>query len=154
VRGCCRRNYVQIQKSEKLFENGTNSLIRNVYKGETAAMHSLFIGQTLTLFGEPDYWTEDYENIFSCVVSAEHNGNIIFLDVYHGAGGPAIGGPTGGEAEQAADELAEIIVSAEPTDYEWEGVYEDVGVTIKMGVKDGEPYYESEMPEESEELWG
>jgi len=140
-------------KPEKFFENEHNSLIRNVYKDETAVEHSLFIGQALTLFGEPDYWTEDYENIFSHVVSAESDGNVIFLEIYHGPSGPAIGGADSGEAEQAADELAELIVSAEPTDYEWEGVYEDVGVTIRMGVEDGEPYYKSEFPEESEELW-
>lgn len=133
--------------SQKLSQ-GT-SCICNVYSGEKGEKHSLFIGQVIKLFGNPDYMTDDYENAFSCAVSAiDDNGNIIYLEIYHGASGPAIGGTNDEEARKAAQALAQIIMESEADDYEKEFVYEDIPVKIKMGVKNGIPYYESEFPEE------
>ncbi len=129
-----------------------SSLIRNVYEDEEAEYHSLFIGQVLSRFGEPDYVSEDNETLFSKAVSAtDESGNEIIFEVYYGPSGPAIGAdPYGREAEvnAAADRLAEYIMSAEPKDFEYVSVYGDLDITVKMGVKDGKPYYISEIPED------
>ena len=41
------------------------SKIFNVYDDKSAEYHSLFIGQVLSLFGEPDYTTENNEDLYS-----------------------------------------------------------------------------------------
>ena len=122
--------------------------IRNLYEDKPSEYHSLFIGQVLSRFGEPDYITEDNENLFGKAVSAEDkNGNSVYLEIYYGPSGPAIGGDVGSEeCRKAADELAEFIMSAEPKDFEYKSVYEDFGVTVTMGVENGKPYYQSDIP--------
>lgn len=119
------------------------SKICNVYEVETEKESSLFLGQVKTLFGEPDYITENYEEMFSCAVVAKNqDGNVLYLEIYSGPSGAAIGGVNDEASEKAAKELARLIMVAEPTDYDWEGVYSDIPVNIKMGVKNGKPYYE------------
>lgn len=133
--------------SPDLLTNGS-SKIRNLYDDKAAEYHSLFVGQVLSRFGEPDYITEDNENLFSKAVSAEDkDGNVIYLDVYYGPSGPAIGGDVRDEeSRKAADALAEYIMAAEPKDFEYTSVYEDFGVTVIMGVENGKPYYISDTP--------
>ena len=127
------------------------ALIRNLYDDKLAEYHSLFIGQVLSRFGEPDYTTEDNEDLFSKAVSAEDkDGNVIYLEVYYGQSGPAIGGDVferREESRKAADALAEYIMAAEPKDFESKSVYGDFGVTLKMGVENGKPYYITDFPE-------
>lgn len=125
------------------------SNICNIGDGSIQAV-SRCLGQVITLFGQPDSITEDYEDVFSCGVSAEDEaGNVLYLEVYHGPSGPSIGGdPHSEEHKAAAKELAELICSAQPADYDWEGVYADIPANIRMGVRNGKPYYESEMPED------
>lgn len=126
--------------------------ICNVYDVDNQDGHSLFLGQVKTLFGEPDYITKDNENMFSCMVSAtDKEGNVIYLDIYYGPSGPAIGGYDDEESAKAATELSNLIIQAEPTDYDWEGYYIDIPVKINMGVKNGQPYYNSEILELSDE---
>ncbi len=126
--------------------------ICNVYDVDNQDGHSLFLGQVKTLFGEPDYITKDNENMFSCMVSAtDKEGNVIYLDIYYGPSGPAIGGDDDEESAKAATELSNLIIQAEPTDYDWEGYYIDIPVKINMGVKNGQPYYNSEILELSDE---
>lgn len=124
------------------------SKIRNLYEDKPSEYHSLFIGQVLSRFGEPDYVTEDNENLFSKAVSVEDkNGKVVYLEIYYGPSGPAIGGDVSSEeCRKAADELAEFIMSAEPKDFEYKSVYEDFGVTVTMGVENGKPYYQSDIP--------
>ncbi len=128
------------------------ALIRNLYDDKLAEYHSLFIGQVLSRFGEPDYTTEDNENLFSKAVSAEDkDDNMIYLEVYYGPSDPAIGGDVFDreeESRKAADALAEYIMAAEPKDFEYKSVYEDFGVTLRMGVENGKPYYISDIPED------
>lgn len=126
--------------------------IKNMYDDSEfnyeASYHSLFIGQLLTLFGEPAYWSDNNEDLLSYIIAADDtNGNVIYLEVYYGPSGPAIGGHNGDEYELAANELEKIIMAAEAKDFEVESTYEDVGVTVKMGVKDGKGYYDSIYPE-------
>lgn len=118
------------------------SKICNVYEIETERESSMFLGQVKTLFGEPDYITENYEEMFSCAVAAkDQDGNVLYLEIYSGPSGAAIGGSNDEVSEKAAKELARLIMDAEPTDYDWQGVYSDIPVNIKMGVKNGKPYY-------------
>ena len=78
--------------SPDLLPNGS-SISRNLYDDNAAEYHSLFIGQVLSRFGEPDYTTENNEDLYSKAVSAEDkDGNMIYLEVYYGPSGPAIGG--------------------------------------------------------------
>ena len=95
-----------------------------------------------------DYITEDNENLFCKAVSAEDkDGDVIYLDVYYGPSGPAIGGDVRDEeSRKAADALAEYIMTAEPKDFEYTSVYEDFGLTVIMGVENGKPYYISDTP--------
>ncbi len=58
------------------------------------------------------------------------------------AGGPAIGGGQDEVSRAAADELSVLSKNAEPSDYDWEGYDMDGPCTIKMGVRNGKPYYE------------
>ena len=110
-------------------------------------------GQAIALFGQPDFFTEDYEDIFSMVVAAKsEDGEILYLEIYQGPSGPAIGGKNDDTHKAAAKELAKMLKVAKPADYDWEGDYEDVPVHIKMGIKNGSVYYDSDMPE-CEDPW-
>ena len=90
--------------------------------------------------------------MFSKAVSAEDkDGNVIYLEVYYGQSGPAIGGDVFDrreESRKAADALAEYIMAAEPKDFESKSVYGDFGVTLRMGVENGKPYYITDFPED------
>lgn len=134
--------------SSELFPYGTSKLC-SVYDNMSAEYHSLFIGQALALFGEADYTTWNNEDLYSKVVSAEDkDGNVVYLEVYYGPSGPAIGGDIADEnAQRAAKALVDYIMQVKPKDFEYVSVYEDLDVTVRMGVKDGVPYYESEFPE-------
>lgn len=118
---------------------------------------ALFFGKLITLFGEPYSTTDDYEDMYSYWITAENGQNKIYLEVYHGASGASVGGqPIDTDREQekiymkVAGELIAFIESVEPSDYEWEGIYEDIPVNVKYAVKDGVAYT-SESPAESEE---
>lgn len=133
---------------------------RNLYSEDTAEKHSLYIGQVIARFGEPEHHTPDNEDLFSQIVSARDKaGKEWYLEVYYGPSGPAITGfsETEGDLEEeyqtVIDELAEYIMAARPADFAWESMYGDTSVGIKMGVKEGEPYYETVFPEELEKAF-
>lgn len=118
--------------------------IGNDPSGERA--FALFLGKAMTVFGQPDWMDTDWENMYSyLIITEDEQGNIIYLEIYHGPSGSAIGGQD--INKQAAEELAELILSAKPTDYEWESIYEDIPVNVKYIVRDGKAYVESEFPE-------
>lgn len=113
----------------------------------------LFFGRAITVFGQPDWTDEDWENMYSYLIVAEDGqGNEIILEVYNGSSGSAIGGYDGENYKQAAEELAQLILSAEPSDYEWEGCYYDIPVNMKYTVRDGKAYVEYEYPEDMEDF--
>lgn len=134
-------------------ENIGFSKLCSVYdlKG-TDEKYALFYGKLRTVFGEPDYTSDDYESMYSYnVMAVGENGESFYLEVYHGPSGAAVGGkPFDISKEQeeiymsAANELIAFIESAEPSDYVWEGIYEDIPVNVKYAVKDGKAYTESE----------
>ncbi len=112
-----------------------------------------FPGQLKFLFGEPFVMNEDFENILNYIIEAKDEfGNILLLSVYSAGSGPSIGGHSkDNETEyiKAAEELATYIREADVLDYEYEGYYLDGPNKIKMGIKNGKPYYEeTEMSEE------
>ena len=118
---------------EAMFDNGFNGL---------------FVGQVVTMFGDENV-TGDYEALLSYIVAAEDaSGEVIYLEVYFGPSGPAIGGSAGENYDKAAEELEKVIRSIEPMDYECECTYYDLidigGGTI-MGTKDGKGYYRMEI---------
>lgn len=136
--------------SRDLLPYGTSKIL-GVYDSQEAKYHSLFIGQALNLFGEADYISENNEDLYSKAVCAENeDGGKIYLEVYYGPSGPAIGGvdPCNEEIQAAARELEQYIMAAKPQDFEYKSVYEDMGITVRMGVKNGNPYYETDLPED------
>lgn len=122
--------------------------IRSVYsEHHESEYHGLFLGQVVTLFGAENL-TENNEDLISHAVAAENeNGDIIYLEVYYGPSGPAIGGQDGENFEEAAKELEDIIRNTVPVDFECSSVYEDVGVSIRMGTKNGKGFYEADFGE-------
>lgn len=124
--------------------------IRGLYENDHEKKNSLFVGQVITLFGEADDIAQDSENMCSWAVCAEDkSGHKIYLEIYYGLSGPAIGGNDAEGYEAAADELAELIMSAKPADFQFESTYEDIPETICMEVLDGWPSYEMRLEEDA-----
>ena len=118
-----------------------SSRICRIYDGFNKDVYAL--GQLKTLFGEPLYITENLENQFSyCIMATDENGKTCYLDVYSASTGPAIGGPA--SAREAANALAAYIRGAKASDYDYEGYYLDGPCKVKRGIKNGQPYEESE----------
>ena len=125
--------------------------IRGVYEDviySDSGINGLFVGQVVTMFGDRNV-TNDYEALLSYIVAAEDEaGDVIYLEVYFGPSGPAIGGSAGDNYAKAAEELETVIRSIEPIDYECECTYFDLfpfgGGTV-MGTKDGKGYYRTEI---------
>ncbi|MDE5946295.1 MAG: hypothetical protein K2G63_03160 [Oscillospiraceae bacterium] len=116
--------------------------------------YALFFGKVRTVFGEPDYISEDWENMYGYMITAEdcEDNNKLFFEIYHGSCGSSVAMPRSKDVdsnayEKAKKQLVELIESAEPVDYEWEGVYEDIPVNIKYIVRNGKVKVESEFPE-------
>lgn len=117
---------------------------------------ALFYGKLRTVFGEPDYTSDDYENMYSYdIMAVGENGESFYLEVYHGVSGASVGGkPFDISKEQekvymnAAEQLIALIESANPSNYVWEGIYEDTSENVRYTVKDGRAYIESEFSED------
>ncbi len=118
--------------------------------------YALFFGKVRRRFGDNDSFSDDWETMYRYEITAEdENGNKLYFEVYHGAGGSSIGTPFSDELppeyQQAKKELIEYIESAEPVDYVHESVYYDIPVNVKYIVKDGKATVESTFPEDMEE---
>lgn len=118
----------------------------NIYRyGNSDEQFALFLGKAITVFGQPDWIDTDYENMYSYLIVAENEEDKLYLEIYHGPGGSSIGGKSGEDYKTASEELSQLILSVEPSDYEWSGVYEDIPVNIKYTVKNGVVNIESEF---------
>lgn len=130
-------------------ENKTNigsCGLQRIY--EDSSKDVLVLGQMITLFGQPQTISENFENQYSYSILAEdENGKTAPLSVYSGE----IGGLDDEVSKQAAKELADYIKSAVPSDYDYVGYYMDVPVKVKLGIKDGRPYQGGEPLELSDE---
>ena len=107
-------------------------------------------GRLRALFGEPNYETQNSEDAYSYILFVEpESSEKIYLEVYEGSSGPAIGGLNNAESLQAAETLKKVIEeSEEVADYQYEGYYQDLDLKISMGIKNGVPYYNEEPCEE------
>ena len=107
-------------------------------------------GRLRALFGEPNYETQNSEDAYSYILFVEpESSEKIYLEVYEGSSGPAIGGLNNAESLQAAETLKKLIEeSEEVADYQYEGYYQDLDLKISMGIKNGVPYYREEPCEE------
>ena len=137
-----RKNGIPISYGDWISDNPSNE------------QFALFFGKVRTLFGVNDSISDDWENMYHYLITAEdENGNKLYFLIYGNR--PAIGVPYSGELtpdyEQAKTELLELIENTLPADYVWEGCYYDVPVNIKYTVKDGKARVDSEFPAESEE---
>ncbi len=135
-----------------------SSRIRNILEGfspDYGRQTALVLGRLRALFGEPLYVTENLEEQYSYCVRVEgSDGGTVYLEVYRGSSGPAIGGGYGEASQKAADALAAYIQAASPADYDYEGYYLDGPSRVRMGVKNGEPYYDErplDLPEKEME---
>jgi hypothetical protein len=119
-------------------------------------------GQVRTLFGEPAYTTKDLENLYAYnIIATDKNGKEIYIYIYNGPTGPAIGGDTNdAEAAAAAKELVKVIQNAEPTDFSCEAFYLDGPTKLTIAVKNGIPMVtevpigEDEFEDVFSELYG
>ena len=107
-------------------------------------------GRLRALFGEPNYETQNSEDAYSYILFVEpESSEKIYLEVYEGSSGPAIGGLNNAESLQAAETLKKLIEeSEEVADYQYEGYYQALDLKISMGIKNGVPYYNEEPCEE------
>lgn len=152
----------QSEELEKIHGRITQSCICRLFDEEkmdcpSEEYNAMILGKIWALFGNPDA-PNMYEDFYSYAVSAkDKDGNILYLDVYQYAGMPSIGGPIGEgfeNFEAAAAELKELIYSTEPTDYEWNGTYEDYSVNMKYYVKNGVAGAEDSFQDVMEEYYG
>lgn len=144
---------------EQDFLAGTSKIYRLIngfddYGNKCARIY----GNLRTLFGDPLYETENNEDLYSyCIAAVSDTGNTVYLNVYSGPTGPAIGGTAGKEPLQAAQALASYINSARPSDYECQSYYLDGPCVLRMGVQNGTPFYEESAlelsPEEFQQLY-
>lgn len=132
------------ENERQLWSGGTHSIYNY---GNSDKQFALFLGKAITVFGQPDFMDTDYENMYSYLIVAENEEDKLYLEIYHGPSGSAIGGKDGENYKIASEELAKLILSAEPSDYEWSGVYEDIPVNIKYTIKNGKVSIESEFAE-------
>ncbi|MBQ4284590.1 MAG: hypothetical protein IJB96_11780 [Lachnospira sp.] len=141
-------NFIFYKAEQKNIQDGMYHRIRGVYEEQYQSdYHGLFVGQVATLFGSENT-TSNNEDLISCAVAAEStDGDIIYLEVYYGPSGPAIGGQDGEIYSKAAEELEMIIRNTVPMDFETTSAYGDLGVSIKMGTRNGVGFYETVMDE-------
>ena len=108
----------------------------------------LVYGRLRKLFGEPLYESENLEEQYSYCISAERDSKTVYLEVYSGSSGPAVGGEQDRVSDEAASELVRFIQQAETTDYDYKGVYYDGPSEVHMGVRNGVPYFNENEIEE------
>ena len=143
-KGSAAMNYTFTRDDRALSKAG-NYVICQVYDPDqiNEKIHAKCIGQLITLFGE-DELTDNYECLYSYGICAKDaNGEELFLIV--SGNSPVIIGEDDEIHNRAASELAEMIRSAEPADFEHECIYEDIPVRIKYYVRGGKPGADSDM---------
>lgn len=102
-------------------------------------------GSLLALFGEPDYLSENLENMYQYSLLAKRSdGKETILLVYSGPTGPSVScrKKESDMKAGAAYALRELLQETPPMDYSYEGYYYDGPTTLEFGVKDGVPYFQ------------
>jgi hypothetical protein len=109
----------------------------------------LTIGRLLELFGEPDYSTDDFDNLFSyAVVATDEYGNKVYLEIYHGPSGLSIGGERTERSKRPINDLKCAVYKVRAKDFCLSCVYNDLNVKVKMGIRHGIPFYETGLNED------
>lgn len=112
----------------------------------------LAYGKLRSLFGEPVYETKNMEDQYLYSLRGQdEKGQEVFIYVYSGPSGPAIGGLNDRDSLEAAEQLIELIKNAAPADYDYTGYYTDFFLKIHEGIKDGIPFCK-ETPVDPEEI--
>jgi hypothetical protein len=105
----------------------------------------LIQGILRTLFGEPLYETNNYENAYCYVISAteESSNTSLLFTVYQGSSGSAIGGQSMNvELSKAITEFNQLMKATKPADFAYEGYYMDACMKIRCGIRNGNIIYE------------
>ena len=111
-------------------------------------------GKLKNLFGEPTLETKNLEEqYYYCLSALMESDKKIYVYVYNGGSGPAIGGLQDKDSKIAAQKLTEIIQNADTADYHYEGYYLDTSSKIQMGIKNGNPYFKEEPCENIPPMW-
>lgn len=101
-------------------------------------------GSLRTLYGEPDYETEDVEDMFQYrLLVKRSDGREAVLLAYSGATGPSLSSRPEDDdmKEGAAFALKKLLTETTPADYSYEGYYWDGPAKVEQGSKNGSPYY-------------
>lgn len=140
----------KFKKSDTDLINGGGVTIASItHTPDTQKYQATFLGRCVALFGEPYDVSDNYEALYNYFIIAEdENGNTANLEIYFGSGGPSIGYGESEFEEKAAIALARKLLMTEPVDCEISSTYDDASVRVIMGVKNGEPFYESFFLEE------
>ena len=103
-------------------------------------------GRLRALFGKPNYETQNFENAYAYILYTQPEPDRkLYLEVYEGSSGPAIGGPNTPEGRKAAKDLKALIENSNAlAEYQYEGYYADLDLKIQMGIQDGLPYFREE----------
>ena len=111
---------------------------------------ALAYGRMRALFGEPNDQSDILEMAYTYLLYFQPEpSRKVYLHVYEGSGGPAIGGRYDQESLQAAQALKKLLESSDAVeDYNWEGYNPDLGLKIQMGVRNVQPYFNEEPWEE------
>lgn len=125
----------------------SNILHATSLEEETVAQ---FRGALITLFGEPQRTSENFEEAYEYIIKAtDPNGQSWILTAYEGPGGPAIGGDTEKESiEEVAQDLLNLIEATRPANFEDVGYYEDTGSTIRYGCKEQVCFHQESTTEQ------
>lgn len=102
-------------------------------------------GKLLTLFGEPASESVDAEAAYNYAIEAtrKDSGETNILSCYQGPSGAAIGGDNSKPGiTEAANDLIELIKSAEPADFKRKICYMDTLSNIEYGCVNGVPFVE------------
>lgn len=104
-------------------------------------------GSLLSLYGRPDYESEDMEDMYQYrLIVTRDDGRQAVLLVYSGPTGASVSTVAKDEdiKEGAAFALKQLIDQTPPADYSYQGYYWDGPVKIECGSKDHVPYYREE----------
>lgn len=103
-------------------------------------------GRLQALFGKSNYETPNFEDAYAYILYTQPEPDQkLYLEVYEGSSGPAIGGPNTPEGRKAAKDLKALIENSNAlADYQYEGYYADLDLKIQMGIQNGLPYFREE----------
>lgn len=112
------------------------------------------MGRLKTLFGEPVYETNNYENAYLYVIEAVDSISVdypLYFTVYQGPSGCAVGASINcEEIRNAIGQFKELLLKTKPSDFMYEGYYMDDYMRIKSGICDGKFIFEEEALDEDE----